>query len=233
MSHSPAQAEVPPASESGSPSPEVTVMLAEDHAVVRQGLRMLLESEPDMRVVGQAENGRQAVELAQTLRPDVIVMDVSMPLLNGLEAVRQILRDRPEARIILLSAHAESAYVEQAMSFGAKGYLLKQASLDVLAKAIREAHAGRIFFGPSVQHPGAAEVPKKPALTVREAEVLQMVAEGLANKQIAGELDISIKTVEKHRQTLMEKLGIHDTAGLTRYAMSHGVIDRGRPDLPE
>jgi DNA-binding NarL/FixJ family response regulator len=156
-----------------------------------------------------------------------------MPLLNGLEAVRQILRDRPGARIILLSAHAESAYVEQAMAFGAKGYLLKQASLDVLAKAIREAHAGRIFFGPSVQYPGAAEAAKKPALTVREAEVLQMVAEGLANKQIAGELDISIKTVEKHRQTLMEKLGIHDTAGLTRYAMSHGVIDPGRPDLPE
>jgi DNA-binding NarL/FixJ family response regulator len=233
MQHSPATVEGPPTSESDSLSPGVTVMLAEDHAVVRQGLRMLLEAEPDMRVVGQAENGRQAVELAQALRPDVIVMDVSMPLLNGLQAVRQILRDRPEARIILLSAHAESAYVEQAISFGAMGYLLKQASLDVLAMAIREAHAGRVFFGPSVQHPEAAEISKKSALTVREAEVLQLVAEGLANKQIASELEISIKTVEKHRQTLMEKLGIHDTAGLTRYALAHGIIDGGRPGLPE
>lgn len=222
----PAQAEPSPAPSS---SRILSVLLAEDHAVVRQGLRMLLEAEPDIRIAGQAENGRQAVELAGSLRPDVIVMDVSMPLLNGLQAARQILLERPEARIVLLSAHAESVYVEQAVSFGAMGYLLKQASLEVLAKAIREAHAGRPFFGPSVQAPAVANGPgKKSALTVREAEVLQMVAEGLANKQIAGELDISIKTVEKHRQTLMEKLGIHDTAGLTRYAMANGVIDGGR-----
>jgi DNA-binding NarL/FixJ family response regulator len=166
--------------------------------------------------------------MAESLRPDVIVMDVSMPLLNGLQAARQILHARPESRIILLSAHGESVYVEQAISFGVMGYLLKQASLDVLSKAIREAHAGRLFFGPSVQRPVGVASQRKPTLTVREAEVLQLVAEGLANKQIASELDISIKTVEKHRQNLMEKLEIHDTAGLTRYALANGVIDGGR-----
>ena len=205
------------------------VLLAEDHEVVRQGLRMLLEAEPDIRVVGQAENGRQAVDLAKSLCPDVIVMDVSMPVLNGLQAARQILRDCPESRIILLSAHAESVYVEQAIGFGVMGYLLKQASLEVLSKAIREAHAGRLFLGPSVQRPhSGSQFEKQPALTVREAEVLQLVAEGRANKQIASDLDISIKTVEKHRQHLMEKLAIHDTAGLTRYAVANGIIESGR-----
>lgn len=211
-------------------SPEgLTVLLAEDHEVVRQGLRMLLEAQPDIRVVGQAENGRQAVELALELNPSVIVMDVSMPLLNGLEATRQILHARPETRLILLSAHGESAYVEQAVSFGASGYLLKQASLEVLSHAIREVHAGRRFFGPSIVPPSSPEDGrKKPSLTMREAEVLQLVAEGRANKQIASDLNISIKTVEKHRQHVMEKLGIHDTAGLTRYAMTTGVIEGGK-----
>jgi DNA-binding NarL/FixJ family response regulator len=203
------------------------VLLAEDHEVVRQGLKMLLEAEPDIRVIGQAENGRQAVEMAQQLNPSVIVMDVSMPLLNGLEATRQILHARPQTRLILLSAHGESAYVEQAVAFGAMGYLLKQASLEVLSHAIREVHAGRRFFGPSVTPPSSSEESgrKKPSLTMREAEVLQLVAEGRANKQIASDLEISIKTVEKHRQHVMEKLGIHDTAGLTRYAMTTGVIE--------
>jgi DNA-binding NarL/FixJ family response regulator len=211
-----------------SPSAQaLTVLLAEDHEVVRQGLKMLLEAEPDIRVIGQAENGRQAVEMAQQLNPSVIVMDVSMPLLNGLEATRQILHARPQTRLILLSAHGESAYVEQAVSFGASGYLLKQASLEVLSHAIREVHSGRRFFGPSVTPPPSPEEArrKKPSLTMREAEVLQLVAEGRANKQIASDLEISIKTVEKHRQHLMEKLGIHDTAGLTRYAMATGVIE--------
>src|SRR5215217_958451 len=213
-----------------SPGPsnsKLRVLLVEDHEVVRQGLKMLLEAELDIKVVGQAENGRLAVDLAQQLKPDVIVMDVSMPLLNGLEATRQILRARPEIAIILLSAHGESAYVEQAVSFGARGYLLKQASLEVLAKAIREVHAGRRFFGPSITVPASVDEPgsKKPALTIREAEVLQLVAEGRANKQIASDLGISIKTVEKHRQHVMEKLEIHDTAGLTRYAMAKGVIE--------
>lgn len=190
---------------------------------------MLLEVESDLRVVGEAENGRQAVEMAGLLSPDVIVMDVSMPVLNGLQAARQILRDRPGGRIVLLSAHAESIYVEQALGFGVMAYLLKQASLDVLSHAIREAHAGRIFLGPSIQRPVlSGELPRKPGLTVRESEVLQLVAEGRANKQIAADLDISMKTVEKHRQHLMEKLGIHDTAGLTRYALAQGIIDGGR-----
>jgi DNA-binding NarL/FixJ family response regulator len=215
------------ASEASEASEVLTVLLAEDHEVVRQGLKMLLESERDIRVVGQAENGRQAVELAQQLDPSVIVMDVSMPQLNGLEATRQILKASPAARVILLSAHGETAYVDQAVSFGARGYLLKQASLEALSKAIREVRAGRMFFGPSVQPslPTDEAGRRKPVLTVREAEVLQLVAEGRANKQIAAELDISIKTVEKHRQHVMEKLGIHDTAGLTRYALANGIVN--------
>ncbi len=211
-------------------------MLAEDHTIVREGLKAMLLAEGDIRIVGEAENGRQAVELAQKLRPSVIIMDIAMPLLNGLEATRQILKIIPSMRIILLSAHKDDAYVEQAMALGAVGYLIKQTSLDALAKVIREVHRGRVFFSPEVAkhltHPGQRlpihdDMLRKKAvhLTSRETEVLQLVAEGHANKQVAGLLDISVKTVEKHRQHLMEKLNIHDTAGLTRHAISAGVIE--------
>ncbi len=217
-------------------APIIDVMLAEDHTIVREGLKAMLLAEGDIRIVGEAENGRQAVELAQKLRPSVIIMDIAMPLLNGLEATRQILKIIPSMRIILLSAHKDDAYVEQAMALGAVGYLIKQTSLDALAKVIREVHRGRVFFSPEVAkhltHPGQRlpihdDMLRKKAvhLTSRETEVLQLVAEGHANKQVAGLLDISVKTVEKHRQHLMEKLNIHDTAGLTRHAISAGVIE--------
>jgi DNA-binding NarL/FixJ family response regulator len=214
----------------------IPVMLAEDHMVVRQGLKAMLEAEGDIKIIGEAENGRQAVELAHKLHPAVIIMDIAMPLLNGLEATRQILKALPSTRIILLSAHKDDAYVEQATALGAVGYLIKQTSLDELAKVIREVHRGRVFFSPEVARhltnpgqrlPVREDLIKKKVghLTSREMEVLQLVAEGHANKQVAGLLGISIKTVEKHRQHLMEKLDIHDTAGLTRHAIAAGVIE--------
>jgi len=217
----------------------ITVLLADDHMVVREGLRALLEAESDIEVVGEAETGRQAVALARKLLPAVVVMDIAMPLLNGLEATRQILMAAPKTRILILSAHGDDAYVEQVTELGAAGYLIKQNSALVLPKAIREAHKGNTFFSPSIlrrlrdrqtKSPhGLRGRHKKPAavLTSREMEVLQLIAEGNANKQTAAELGISIKTVEKHRQHLMSKLDIHDTAGLTRYAIAAGIIESG------
>jgi DNA-binding NarL/FixJ family response regulator len=214
----------------------ITVLLAEDHTIVRQGLRTLLEAEGDIEVVGEAGTGRQAVELTKKVCPGVVVMDIAMPLLNGLEATRQILRTAPGTRVLVLSAHADDAYVEQVMALGAAGYLLKQTSAHILSHAVREVHAGRTFFSPSVarrrhhhkvKSPDRAELLKKKGvhLSSREAEVLQLIAEGQANKQVASELGISVKTVEKHRQRLMEKLNIHDTAGLTRHAIAAGIIE--------
>ena len=211
----------------------ITVLLAEDHMVVREGLRKLLEAENDVEIVGEAETGREAVEMTQKLRPDVVVMDIAMPLLNGLEASRQILKQTPETKVLILSAHSDDAYVEKALEFGVKGFLLKQTSAHVLSHAIREVQKGNIFLTPSLAKrfsnpkPRASTSLKKKVaqLSSREVEALQLVAEGKANKQIAAELGISIKTVEKHRQSLMQKLGIHDTAGLTRYAMAAGVIE--------
>ena len=212
----------------------ITVLLAEDHTIVREGLRTLLEAEGDIRVVGEADTGRKAVELARKLRPDVVVMDIAMPVLNGMEATRQIIRAIPEARVIILSAHSDEAYVEQLIALGALGYLLKQTSASILSKAVREVHKGHSFFSSSItRRPrlpsgpnDAGKPPRKPEiLSSREVEVLQLIAEGRANKQVAADLGISVKTVEKHRQRLMEKLNIHDTAGLTRHAIAAGVIE--------
>ena len=215
---------------------KITVLLAEDHMIVREGFRKLLESESDIELVGEAQNGRQAVKMAVTLRPDVVVMDVAMPQLNGLEATRQIRKAVPDARIIMLSAHSDDAYVEQATDAGAVGYLFKQTSAHVLSEAIREVHKGGTFFSPSIDKRlrnraretlnGKGKLRKKTVrLSSREMEVLQQIAEGAPNKQIAAELGISVKTVEKHRDHLMQKLDIHDTAGLTRYAIGAGIIE--------
>jgi DNA-binding NarL/FixJ family response regulator len=212
----------------------ITVLLAEDHMVVREGFRSLLKGESDLEVVGEAQTGRQAVALAKKLRPAVVVMDIAMPLLNGLEATRQIRKAIPRTKVLMLSAHGDDAYVEQAIAFGAVGFLLKQTSSHDLSRAIREAQKGKTFFSPSIakrlhgqKSPDRMGQLKKKAnrLSSRELEVLQLIAEGLPNKQVAGELDISIKTVEKHRQSLMQKLNIHDVAGLTRYAIGAGIIE--------
>lgn len=214
----------------------ITVLLAEDHQIVREGFRLLLKHERDIEVVGEAETGRQAVQLTRKLRPDVVVMDIAMPLLNGLEATRQIRKDFPNAKVLMLSAHSDDAYVEQGTELGAAGFLLKQTSSHDLSTAIREVQKGKTFFSPSISRrvhnrsqrsldregqPGK----KRNRLSSREMEVLQLIAEGKPNKQVAAELGISFKTVDKHRQTLMSKLDIHDIAGLTRYAIAEGIIE--------
>jgi DNA-binding NarL/FixJ family response regulator len=187
-------------------------------------------------MVGQARTGREAVEMAEALKPDVILMDIAMPVLNGLEATRQILAANPAAKVVILSAHSDDEYIERMRSAGVAGFLEKQTSAEILTKAIREVAKGNTVFSPSITKRLSAEQ-NRPRdregmlkananrLTTREAEVLQLVAEGSANKQVAASLGISIKTVEKHRQNLMDKLNIHDTAGLTRYAISTGVIE--------
>jgi DNA-binding NarL/FixJ family response regulator len=216
----------------------ISILVAEDHAVVRQGLCCLLGNSGGIIVVGEARTGNEAVDLAAALAPDVILMDIAMPRLNGFEATRQILSSNPKARVIMLSAHSDDEYVERMSVVGASGFLEKETSADVLLRAIREVHEGRTFVSPAIVKRRACRAPVQRArdgrpvfnagrLTVREAEVLQMVAEGSANKQVAAALGISIKTVEKHRQHLMDKLGIHDTAGLTRFAISQGIIESG------
>src|SRR5438309_466202 len=217
---------------------KITVLLADNHTVVRQGLRALLEAENDMTVVGEAENGRQAVQMAKRLQPDVVVMDIAMPSLNGLEATRQISRESPKSKVLILSSYSDDEYVQQLTDAGASGYLVKQTAAQDLVAAIREAKKGNAFFSPAIskrllEHYRAtvnrpAGEAKRPKLTPRELEVLQLIAEGYANKQIAGELFISIKTVEKHRQQLMHKLDIHDVAGLTRYAIAKGIIETSK-----
>jgi DNA-binding NarL/FixJ family response regulator len=214
----------------------ITVLLAEDHTIVREGFRRMLELENDIEVVGEAEDGRQAVVMVKKLRPAVVVMDIAMPLLNGLQATRQILKAVPGTRILILSAHSDDAYINDATDSGAMGFLLKQASAHVLSEGIREVNKGNIFFGPilakrlrehrrkSSDQAGTLKL-RNAGLTSREMEVLQLIAEGKANKQTAAELGIGIKTVEKHREHLMTKLDIHDTAGLTRYAISAGIIE--------
>ena len=223
------------ASSGTSPKP-ITVLLAEDHLIVREGLRALLEAEGDIRVVGEATTGRQAVGLASKVRPAVVVMDIAMPMLNGIEATRQILKVVPAAKVLILSAHGDDPYIERAMAAGAAGYLLKQSSLAALAHAIRQVKAGQMFFSPSIlrrlrgrkQKSVAPRAPARKELvhpSPRELEVLQLVAEGDANKQVAAELGISIKTVEKHRHNLMKKLHVYHTAGLTRYAIAQGIVE--------
>ena len=214
----------------------ITVLLAEDHQIVREGFRSLLEHEHDIEVVGEAETGRQAVQLTRKLRPAVVVMDIAMPLLNGLEATRQIRKEFPETKVLILSAHSDDAYVEQVAVLGAAGFLLKQTSSHELATAIREVQKGNTFFSPSIsrrvhdrsQKPVDREAnlqKKTNRLSSREVEVLQLIAEGKPNKQVAVELGVSFKTVDKHRQHLMSKLDIHDVAGLTRYAIAEGIIE--------
>ena len=215
---------------------QITVLLAEDHAIVRQGLCSLLRADGHFQVVGEARTGREAVELAQKLRPDVILMDIAMPVLNGLEATRQILAADPAAKVVVLSAHSDDVYVERMIEAGVVGFLEKQTSAEILTKAIHEIVAGRTFFSPAIAKRRRDDQSKPrnrdgvlkahgARLTSRESEVLQLVAEGSANKQVAAELGISIKTVEKHRQHLMDKLKIHDTAGLTRYAIAQGIVE--------
>ena len=214
----------------------ITVLLAEDHQIVREGFRSLLEHEADIEVVAEAANGRQAVQLTRKLRPAVVVMDIAMPLLNGLEAARQIRKHIPGTRVLFLSAHSDDAYVDQVAVLGGMGFLHKATSSENLATAIREVEKGNSFFSRSISkrmrdgsgkrlERGGRSKKKSNQLSSREVEVLQLIAEGKPNKQVAAELGVSFKTVDKHRQNLMSKLDIHDIAGLTRYAITEGIIE--------
>lgn len=215
----------------------ITVLLAEDHLIVLEGLKALLSYEKDIEIVGEANDGRTAVELAEKLQPDIIVMDIAMPILNGLEATRQVLQRVPKTKVIILSAHNDDAYVKQALDFGASGYLLKQIAGNVLPRAIREVYHSTSCFSPAIfrrlvhhrekSRANGEPQPKleAPLLSPRETETLQLIAEGSTNKEAAAKMGISIKTVEKHRHKVMEKLNIHNTAGLTRYAIENGIIE--------
>lgn len=214
----------------------ISILLVEDHTVVRECFRVLLKLEPDLDVVGEAHDGRQAITMAMELKPDVIIMDITMPKLNGLEATRQLVKMLPTSRILILSSNSGDAFVKDAVDAGAAGFLLKQDSADQVCHAIRLVSRGGIYYSQSIAkrfihlNPQAlvksGKLERKPTnLTTREREVLQLIAEGCSNKKTASELSISIKTVEKHRSQLMQKLDIHDTAGLTHHAIATGVIE--------
>jgi two-component system, NarL family, response regulator NreC len=204
------------------------VLLADDHDVVRQGFRALLERE-GVDVVGEAADGREAVRLAEALEPDVAVLDLSMPGLNGLDAARTMLRSRPKLGVVLLTMHADEQHVAAALRAGARGYVLKTQAADALTQAIRQVAEGFTYLTPSVTqvvvdaYLAGRDAPPNP-LTPRECEVLQLVAEGRTTKEIAGLLDLTVKTAESYRARVMEKLDIHETAGLVRYAIRHGII---------
>ena len=212
----------------------IRLAIVDDHTFVREALRSLVELDKAIEIIGEADNGRKAVDLAVEKRPTVLLMDIGMPRLNGLAAARQIRQLAPDVRIILLTAFGTDQYIQQVIDGDIHGYLLKDSPSNLITHAIHEVAKGNTFHSPAISRRMRTiydEIPagngSKPAvkLTSREIEVLQLIAEGAANKQVAGELNISIKTVEKHRQNLMDKLRIHDTASLTRYAISSGVID--------
>lgn len=217
-------------------SNKIRVMIADDHAVIREGLKLLITSCEDMEVVGEACNGHQAVQMALSLRPDVIVLDVAMPLLNGMEAARQIVRDWPKARVLILSSYREDEHVRTSLNNGVSGYVAKHSAMQEVIQGIREVHANHTYFSPQIANRlsnlmlsqlqrGASETRGPELLSSRQVETLQLIAEGHGNKQIADVLGISVKTVEKHRQEMMDRLNIHDIAGLTRYAVQHGLVE--------
>lgn len=210
----------------------IKILLADDHQIIRDGLASLLEKEDDMQVVGQAENGRQALHMAIDLNPDIVVMDISMPNLNGIEATGQLRRDCPQARVIALSMHSDKRFVVGMLKAGAHGYLLKNSAFDELVQAIHSVLAGETYLSPKIaavvikdyiQSNHGEKTAGLQALSSRERETLQLLAEGKTTKQIAGELFISVKTVESHRQNVMKKLGIFNMADLVKFAVREGL----------
>lgn len=208
------------------------ILLADDHEIVRNGLRSLIEKVPGMEVVAEAADGRTAVRLAGELLPDLIIMDISMPDLNGIEATHQIVANSPRVKILILSMHSDARYVKRLFAAGASGYLLKECAVDELMNAIRAVIANQIYLSPRITRLVLTEyLSKQPivevsvfsVLTAREREVLQLMAEGKTTKEIAWSLDISVKTVEAHRQKIMEKSNIHSIAELTKYAIREGL----------
>jgi two-component system response regulator NreC len=213
---------------------KLRVLLADDHTVMRSGLRALLERQNNLEIVGEAENGRDAVSLSATLLPDVVIMDVGMPLLNGIEATKGLLKQSPSSGVIILSMHSDEAYVMRSLRAGARAYLLKDSAPSDLLFAIDAVSHGRSYFSSAIRHLLAedyvrvlrqkGEVDSYELLTAREREILQLLAEGKTNKEVAAALNISLYTVETHRSNILEKLGIHSPAELILYAVRKGII---------
>lgn len=211
----------------------IKVFIADDHAMVREGLRLILEAERDLSVIGEAADGRQAVRLIQRLAPDVVIMDIAMPILNGIEATEQILNSKTFTQIIILSMHASKEHIFRALEAGAKGYLLKESAGKEMVKAIRAVYAGNRFLSDRISqtviedyiHQRTADSEESPIkrLSPREREVLQLVVEGKTSAEIASNLFLSPKTVETYRSRLMHKLGIKDLPGLVKFAIQHGM----------
>jgi DNA-binding NarL/FixJ family response regulator len=212
----------------------IRILLAEDHTIVRKGLRSLLDSEAGIQVVGEAADGREAVDKVRHLLPDVVVMDIAMPGLNGLEATRQIRKQFPRVRVLILTMHADEEYILQILQAGASGYVVKQAAPEELVSAVKTVDRGDLFLSPSISRTVVQEYIRQAEamagrdsyepLTPREREVLQLIAEGRPPREIAEILRISVKTIETHRAHLMRKLDAHSTADLTRYAIRKGII---------
>jgi DNA-binding NarL/FixJ family response regulator len=202
----------------------ITVLLADDHALVRRGFRRLLEDDAELAVVGEASNGEEAIALAASLNPHVIVMDAAMPGTSGLAAIKAILERRPSARILMLSMHSEETLVQQALASGARGYVLKNA-LDLdLAAAVKKVASGETVLDPAVARPAPLPGERAKRLTRRELQVLQLICNGLSNKEIAVELEVSANTVAVHRANIMNALGVHKTAELVVYALQNGLV---------
>ncbi len=209
---------------------KIRIILADDHSVVRQGFRRILEAQPDMDIVGEASNGREALEQAAKLTPDVVVMDVAMPELNGIEATRRLSEATPHSRVLALSMHKDSVYVREILRAGARGYLLKDAVDEDLIAAVRAVSRGEGYLSPGVADAVLTDYRQHVSdpidlLTSREREVLQLIAEGKTNKDIATLLNLSVYTVDAHRGRIMEKLNLHSTGELVRFAVRKGLVD--------
>lgn len=211
---------------------KIRLLLVDDHPIVLDGIKTHLAEQKEFEVVGEATNGQEALRKAKLVLPDVVLMDITMPHMNGLEATAQLRKQLPESKVLILTMHESREYIAQIMRLGARGYLLKDCSPTELVHAIKTVHLGEVYFSPSIsrvlvqgivdgRRPG--DIPAPPALTDRECEVLSLIAEGLLNKQIADRLGIGVRTIETHRERIMRKLDIHTVAGLTKYAISRGM----------
>lgn len=215
---------------------KITILIADDHTIVRRGLVSLLSLSDDFEIVGEAENGREAVDLTVSKDPDVVLMDIGMPILNGLEATRQIRKLAPHVKVLVLSGYDNDDYILQVIQCGANGYVLKNSLLEDLFTAIRSVKKGQAFFSPSVSKVivdsymgrpssgGRADSKPGRSLTTREREILQLIAEGHLHQKIADRLNISVRTVDTHRNNIMKKLDLHDTASLVTYAIKNGIV---------
>ena len=211
----------------------IDVMLVDDHTVVRQGIKFIISQESDINIVAEASNGKEAVDMARQWTPDVIVMDITLPILNGLEASSQILKNSKKIKILILSMHENRVFIEKALSYGVQGYILKDSAADEVVRAIREVHAGRYFLSSKIssyvvqdylaRKKQPVKVKSAATLTPREREILQLIAEGLNSKEIAEKLSVSLKTILVHRNNIMQKLDMHNQAQLIRFALKEGI----------